>query len=143
MKLEILLENGIIIPEHEIEMSISRAGGPGGQHVNKTNTKVTLRWNVNQSGVFPDDLKVRLRDKLQPQLTSDGDLIVHSTVSRSLMHNQKAALKKLTEIIEKGLRVPKIRKPTKMSVSAKHERRQQKERKSLVKKLRNRKIPYD
>ncbi len=131
----------IIIPLHEIEITSSRSGGAGGQHVNKTNTRITVRWNAKNSVALDDEQKARVLEKLQSTLTTDGDLIIHSSESRSQEHNKKAALDRLNTIVNKALVVPKKRRATKISKTAHEKRLQSKARHSMIKKLR--KANYD
>jgi len=137
------IKNGIIIPEHELEMSTSKAGGPGGQHVNKTNTRVTLRWNVNQTSALTEQQKERVLTQLQSQLTTDGDLIIHSGGSRSLEQNKKTALALLSEKLRKALHVPKKRMKTRVPKGVKEARLKKKKIRSDVKKIRSKKIEYN
>ena len=63
MKNDLSIKNGIIIPEHELEITTSRAGGPGGQHVNKTSTRITVRWNVKNTNALNPEQKERVLQK--------------------------------------------------------------------------------
>ncbi len=140
MKHPIIVNNGIIIPEHELEITASRSGGAGGQHVNKTSSRITVRWNVNNTQALSPEQKERVLQKLQSQLTVDGDLIIHSSESRSQQHNKDAAITRLARIVAKALHVPKKRRPTRMSPEAKERRLQEKSRHSKIKKMRSKKI---
>ena len=92
MKDDVSVKNGVIIPASEFEITTSRAGGPGGQHVNKADTRVSIRWNVKETSALNDLQKERVLKNLKTRLTKDGDLIVHSGASRSQQQNKKTAL---------------------------------------------------
>lgn len=137
------IKNGIIIPGHELEISASRSGGPGGQHVNKTSTKITVRWNVHHTQALTLEQKQRVIEKLAAKLTQEGDLLVHDSSSRSQQQNKDIALKKLAIEIRKALHVPKKRMKTTVSQQAKEARLHEKSRHSTIKKLRSKKIQED
>lgn len=136
MKNDLAIKNGIVIPEHELEITASRAGGPGGQHVNKTSSRISVRWNVKSSCALTDEQKERVLQKLQARLTSDGDLMVHTSESRSQQQNKKIALALLAEIVRKALAVQKKRMATRVSKGVKEKRLQKKTQRSEVKKMR-------
>ncbi|HBS47640.1 TPA: aminoacyl-tRNA hydrolase [Candidatus Dependentiae bacterium] len=139
MSNDLVVNNEIVIPENEFEITTSRAGGPGGQHVNKSDTKITIRWNVKNTGVLSEELKMRVLQNLQSRLTSDGDLIVNNSESRSQMQNKENAFLRLAEIVKNALYVPKKRKKTKASKQAKEKRLKSKAIRSEVKKMRSKK----
>lgn len=143
MKDDLPIKNGIVIPAHELEVTTSRAGGPGGQHVNKTDSRITVRWNVKNSSVLTDEQKDRVLSKLACQLTSDGDLIIHSSASRSQQQNKQAAFIRLAEEVRRALVVPKKRMATRISQSAKKARLDSKTRHGIVKKMRSKNIHDD
>jgi len=143
MKNDVFVKDGFIIPESELEITTSRAGGPGGQHVNKTDTKITLRWNVPNTTVFDEELKARIMQNLQSRLTTEGDFIIQNSASRSQQQNRKNALDQLAHEIRKALYVPKKRMKTNVSKSAKEARLRQKTHRGEIKKARSAKIHYD
>src|SRR5579872_1395290 len=112
MKNDLHIKNGITIPEHELEITASRSGGAGGQHVNKTSTRITVRWNVKNSTALTDEQKARIVTNLASRLSSEGDLIINNSQSRSQQHNKELALTNLAQIIRKALHVPKKRMKT-------------------------------
>jgi ribosome-associated protein len=127
----------ITIPEHELLITTSRAGGPGGQHVNKTETKITVRWNIIKSAALDETLKARVLKNLQSELTAEGDLIIHNSESRSQQHNKERALSRLAEKVRKALFVPKKRIKTKVSKGVKEKRYESKKRRGEVKRGRS------
>ena len=140
MKKDLPIKNGIIVPGHELEIIASRSGGPGGQHVNKTSTRITVRWNVQQTSALSDELKERVVQKLSPRLTIDGDLIISNSTSRSQQQNKELALERLADTIRKALYVPKRRMKTRIPKSAQKARLKAKTHRSSIKKMRSKNI---
>ncbi len=136
MKEDLYIKNGITIPGHELEITTSRAGGPGGQHVNKANTRITVRWNIQQTHALNDEQKERVLKKIENELTKEGDIIVHHGGSRSQHHNKKVALDLLAEKIRKALHVPKKRMKTRVSKEKKEKRLHAKKHRGEIKKMR-------
>lgn len=136
MKEEVVIKNGIAIPAHEIIITASRAGGPGGQHVNKTSTKITLRWNIPSSNALTEEQKTLILTNLAAELTNEGDIIIHHSSSRSQQQNKKLAIDLLITKIRRALYVPKKRIKTKVSKSAQEKRLHSKRQHSLIKKMR-------
>lgn len=140
---DIIINQTIVIPEHEIEFMTSRGSGPGGQHVNKTDTRVTLRWNVKNSNILSQEQKNRILQNLQSRLTIDGTLIVNSGASRSQQQNKETALMLFTKIIQKALYVPKKRMKTRISKAIKASRLDSKKHRSFIKKMRGKDYNFD
>ncbi len=136
MKNDVPLKNGIVIPGYEFEITTSRSGGAGGQHVNKTSTRITIRWNVNKTTALDEESKKRILEKLQTKLTSEGDLIVHNSASRSQQQNKKMAFMQLARELNKALYIPQERVATKVTKAAKESRLQKKTHRSAIKKMR-------
>jgi len=139
MKNDVYVKDGIIIPEHELEITTSRSGGAGGQHVNKTDTRITVRWNVNNTRILTDEQRSRVLEKLASRLTAEGDLIIHNSESRSQQHNKKMALDALARTIHKALHVPKKRMKTHVSTAAKEARVHEKRHRGEIKYFRSKK----
>lgn len=103
----------IAIPDYELEFRATRAGGPGGQHVNKTSTRIEVRWNVIRSPAIDDVQRARLLAKLASRLDQEGWLRVVSAESRSQLRNREAARERLLALVEKAVALPKPRHKTK------------------------------
>jgi ribosome-associated protein len=100
------------IPEHEIEVQRAHAGGPGGQHVNKTATKIVLRYRPASSSALTAEQRERVLIALERRLTVDGDVVIHSSEHRSAERNLEAARARLAALLRQALERPKSRRPT-------------------------------
>jgi ribosome-associated protein len=128
------------IPAAEIEISFARSRGPGGQHVNKTESKVVLRWNAARSAAIPIGEREWLLSRLSRRLTSEGDLLVTSEKTRDQLRNRQDARQKLVEILRRALARPKPRRPTRPSRRAKERRLRDKKRRSEAKRRRKERV---
>jgi ribosome-associated protein len=126
----------ISIDSDEIEESFTRASGPGGQHVNTTDSAVLLRFNVWTSPNLPDMVKHRLSDLAGSRLTNEGVLVLRSEGARSQLLNRTEVRERLIALIKEATIVPKKRKPTRPSKTAKAKRMDGKAKRSTVKTLR-------
>ena len=102
----------------EIIFQTSRSSGPGGQNVNKVESRVELRFHVQNSQVLSESQKVLILEKLSNQLTAEGLLLITAQDDRSQLRNKEIALARFHELLQKSLRRPKPRKATKPSKSA-------------------------
>ena len=143
MKNNLCIKNGICIPEHELEITTSRSSGAGGQHVNKTDTRVTVRWNVKTTNALTDEQKNYLIEKLHHRLTEDGEIVINNSESRSQYQNKKNALTILAQLLRNGLHKPKERIATKVSKALKEARLKNKAHRSIIKQLRSKKITVE
>jgi len=126
------------IPEDEIHVSFARSGGPGGQNVNKVETKVEVRWRPADSRALSDADREWLLSRLASRLTNDGDLIVVSTRTRTRERNREDALAKLATAVREALRRPRRRRPTRRTRASIERRLDQKKRRSQTKRNRSR-----
>ena len=135
---DLRVHRGLVIPAGELRASASRSSGPGGQHVNKSNTRVTLRWNIETSEALSDRQRARLRSRLDHQLTRGGDLVLHAGRARSRARNLERARERLVEVVREGLATARRRIATKASAGARKRQAQQKKLRSAVKSQRRR-----
>ena len=111
----------------------SRSGGPGGQNVNKVNTKVTLRVRVDELAGLSDAELARLRETLSTRITGAGELVVAASEERSQRTNLERAYARLENLIVNAARLPRQRRPTKPGRAAREERLHCKRRRGLIK----------
>lgn len=126
----------------ELKFEFTRSRGSGGQHVNKTETAVYVRWSLENSQLFSFEQKVFIKNNLKNELLESGEILVRSEVHRDREMNKKDGIAKLILIIEKALFKPKIRKKTRPTHSSKQKRIQTKKIRSETK-LNRQKIKAD
>ena len=121
------------LPLAELEFRASRSGGPGGQHVNTSSTRVELWWDVANSPALSEEQRRRLLERLAARLDGSGRLRLVASGSRSQLRNREEALERLREVVAAALVVPKVRKRTRPSRAAKAARLEAKRRRATVK----------
>lgn len=124
------------IPEGEFEFSSSRSSGPGGQNVNKVNTKVEVRLNIILSSYLSEDEKKLICSKLGNKINSQGELIVTSQSERSQLLNREKALERILKLLCSALTEKPVRKSTVPTTKSKMERLEEKKKRGLIKKMR-------
>ncbi len=138
----LIVNDEIRIPETEFSLSFARSAGPGGQNVNKVNSKAVLRWNVAASPSLPDDVKSRFFQRFSPRINQAGELVLASDRYRNQLRNISDCYEKLRHLIQTVLIAPRkrvITRPSRSSV----ERRLQEKRRSSLRKQRRRYRPDD
>ena len=125
----------IHIPEEEVKLEFSHSSGPGGQNINKRDTKVTIHWNVESSNVLTPEQK----EILSLKADKEGDVVLYSQATRSQWENREDVLRKLDELVNKALEKKKKRILTKLSYRA--NQRRLKEKGILSRKKESRKKP--
>lgn len=123
----------VSIPAAELEIRATRAGGPGGQHVNKTSTRVEVVWRMAESAALSETQRERVRAVLASRLDSRGALRVVAADTRSQSRNRELALERLASVVRAALVIPKVRRPTKPSRAAQARRVETKKRRSARK----------
>lgn len=120
----------------EITFTASKSGGPGGQHVNKVNTKVTLKFDILQSELLTERQKEQIKEKLSTKISNQGVLVLSSSNKRSQLMNKQSVIKKFNVLLRKVFEVKKKRKPTKPGKAAIEKRLKSKKLHSNKKKTR-------
>ena len=134
----LVVDSRIQIPLTDVRLSFSKSGGPGGQNVNKVNTKVTLHWNVASSPSLPADVRDRFLRTYKGRINADGDVVIHSQRYRDQIRNREDCLEKLRQLILAVRHPPKRRKRTRPPRAARERRLREKHRRSDKKRLRGR-----
>lgn len=131
----------ISIDESQLEFSFSRSGGPGGQNVNKLNTRATVFFDVAGCEVFSKSQKKRILRKLATRINKDGVLRVACQKYRTQKANRQAAIERLVILLQEALKTKPVRKKTRVPGWAKEKRLEEKKKRSLLKQRRTKKIP--
>lgn len=126
----------LAIPRAELGVRATRASGAGGQHVNKTSTRVELTWNIASSQSLRDEDRARLVTRLASRLSDDGELRVVASDTRSQLQNRELAETRLADLVRRALVIPKARRKTRPSRAAKQARLDQKRKVSEKKRVR-------
>jgi len=133
----------LVIPMEELDFRTSRSGGPGGQHVNKTETKVELVFDVANSPSLTEGQRARLLEELTSWLDSTGVLHLVSSQSRSQYRNREDTITRFVALLQQSLRPQKIRKETRVSRGAKEARLESKKHRGQVKRQRGSQRSHD
>ncbi|NLY00846.1 MAG: aminoacyl-tRNA hydrolase [Rhodopirellula sp.] len=137
----LVVDSRIQIPLSEFQFTFSRSSGPGGQNVNKVNTKATLRWPVAASPALPDDVRERFVARYRKRITTEGDLVLTSQRFRDAGRNAGDCVEKLRQMLLETALPPKKRKRTRPSAGSVRRRLEDKRQQSQKKQLRQRPEP--
>ncbi len=135
--MDLEIRKNLTIPSSELTYVTSRSSGPGGQHANKSETRVTLKWDLENTELLGPIQKSRVRKKLSTYLTDEGIIKLSSDANRSQKRNKSDVQERFCRLLLAALKVPKRRKKTKPSRRAKERRLKNKKKKSDKKKNRN------
>lgn len=129
-----LIVNGRLrIPASELTVRATKAGGPGGQHVNTSSTRIEVVWNLRRSSAVTDTQRAQLETRLATKLDASGGIRVVAADTRSQAQNRALALGRLAAMLRSALVVPKLRRATKPSRGQREQRLDEKKRRSHVK----------
>ena len=136
---ELRVNDRVSIPRGELTFRATKSGGPGGQHVNTSSTRIELLWNPTDSQALDGASRALVLDRLSARLDAEGSVRVVASDSRSQRQNRVSAEERLVELVRKALVIRKKRTPTKPSRAAKARRLDEKKRRGRTKALRRNK----
>jgi len=123
---DMIVNSRLQIPDDELNFTFVRSSGPGGQNVNKLNTKAVLRWSVRASRGLPEDVRQRFMERFARRITAEGDVLVTSQRFRDQRPNERDCLEKLRDMLLAVAKPPVRRKKTRPTRSSIERRRTQK-----------------
>lgn len=141
--MDIYINSHTAIPAEEVRFTTSRSGGPGGQNVNKVESRVTLWFALAASAALSDEQKSQLQLKLATRINREGYLWVTSSRHRTQFTNREAALSRFVALLQEALQPELVRRPTRPPAAARAGRRQEKEHRSQVKQRRREHFGHD
>jgi ribosome-associated protein len=131
------VNDSVRIPRAELTYRATRSGGPGGQHVNTSSTRVELAWDVDASPSVGDEERARIREKLANRISGEGLLLLSASEHRSQNRNKEAVTERFVELVRQALVVQAKRKKTRPSKAAREARLHAKKHRSEVKRRRS------
>lgn len=137
------ITDSLTIPEQELSFTFSRSPGPGGQNVNKVNSRVTLWFDIEASASLSDGQKARLRQRLATRINKQGRLWLVAFAGRSQLVNRESALVRFAALLRQALSEEKPRRPTKVPAASRHERLESKRHRAALKRQGRGKVQRD
>jgi ribosome-associated protein len=128
--------DSVSIPRSELTVRATRSGGPGGQHVNTSSTRIEITWDVARTGALTDEERTRVLSRLGARVSEDGTVRVVASDSRSQRQNRERAEERLVDLIRRALAVAKPRKRTRVPKGAVEARLERKRRRGERKRSR-------
>jgi ribosome-associated protein len=132
----IQVTSSISLDESEFQVDFIRSSGPGGQNVNKVSSAAQVRWNIRTSQCISPMVKERLEKLAGNRITEDGNLLIEAKRYRTQEQNRLDAFQRIIALVQKALEVPKVRKATRPTISAKAARVADKKKRGEVKRIR-------
>lgn len=123
----LVVTSRVNVPTEEFSIAFARSSGPGGQNVNKVNSKAVLRWNVVASASLPADVRDQFVDRYRSRLTKDGEIVIASERHRDQARNVDDCLSRLRDLLAAVAHPPKRRKATKPTRASQLRRREKKQ----------------
>ncbi|MEE8526266.1 MAG: alternative ribosome rescue aminoacyl-tRNA hydrolase ArfB [Thermoanaerobaculia bacterium] len=139
----ITITDSLEIAEEELEFTASRSSGPGGQHVNKASTRITLRFDLEATAALTDEQKGLVRERLPTRISKQGILSVSAQRERSQSANRRRAVDRFAELLREALEVPADRRPTRVPRGVRRRRLDDKKHRGRLKRQRGRRFPDD
>ena len=133
------ITSGLVLTEKELQITTARSSGPGGQNVNKVNSKVRLRWHVEKSQSLTDYQKSRIQEKLSNRITKEGELLISSEKTRDQTKNKEDTIERFRLLLHGVFTRPKVRKKTRVPRSINEKRLKNKKEHSQKKSNRQKK----
>jgi ribosome-associated protein len=137
------IKKDILIEDDELNITFSRSSGPGGQNVNKVNTKVTLLFNVDECAALDENQKHRIKSRLRNRIDKSGVLRVICQEHRTQLANRRKAVDKFVLLLQEALEKKPLRKKAKIPYAVKQKRLEEKKRRGVLKRLRSKRISVD
>ncbi len=132
----LIVNERIVIPRAEFRFEFARSGGPGGQNVNKVASKAVLRWSPGESPSLPEPVRARLLQAVRSRLTTHGELLISSQLTRDQGRNVDDCLEKVRRLVRAAANPPKARRPSRPTLGSQVRRVESKARHSAAKRLR-------